>query len=202
MAEREPTNSPTRWLPALAGLAGLSWALAIGMVIGVDLARGPNLLSPLHLIFHAVALITGIITFWPLERWLGLPGLTVEGTLGGWLLLTTIAIVPAPTGSLLDPPDTPVYALMLFAVFLSVAAIVRPVIAVLSRRWLALKAWAHDNRRVRRESYEVGIFVAAALALAALRALDPIKLVALAVIVVLVEIILLSLIGVDTAERA
>lgn len=199
MAEHEPVESPTRWLPALGLLAGLSWAFVIGMVIGVDLARGPNLLSPIHLIFHAMALMTGILTFWPLEKWLGLAGLTVEGTLGVWLLFTAIAIIPAPTGTLLDPPDTPVYALMLFAVFLSVAAIARPVIAVLSRRWLALKAWARDNRRVRRESYEAGILVAAALALAALRALDPIKLIALAVIVVLVEILLLSLIGVEPA---
>ncbi|MGC8949979.1 MAG: hypothetical protein C0184_00515 [Chloroflexus aggregans] len=198
MGERERPKLPVRHLPALASVAGISWALVIGMVIGVDLARGPNLLSPLHLVFHGMALLTGIITFWPLERWLGLPGLTVEGGLGVWLLLTTIAIVPAPTGTLLDPPDMPVYALILFAVFLCVAVLIRPVIAVLSRRWLALKAWALDNRRVRREAYEVGLFAAATLALAALRILDPIKLIALAIILVLVEIILLSFIGVES----
>ncbi|WP_298820775.1 hypothetical protein [Chloroflexus sp.] len=192
-------DASRNWLLPLALLAGLSWALVIAMVIGLDLARGPNLLSPLHLIFHGMALVTGIITFFPLEKRLDLPGLTVEGALGSWLLLVTIAIIPAPTGTLLDPPDMPVYALMIFAVFLLVSAIVRPVIAALSRRWLALKAWARDNRRARREAYEIGLFAAMTLALAALRALDPIKLIALALMLVLVEIIFLSLVGVESA---
>ncbi|MEF3275370.1 MAG: hypothetical protein K6356_13430 [Chloroflexus sp.] len=199
MTEPEQTEPSGRGLLTLGLFAGLGWALIIGMVLGLDLGRGPNLLSPIHLFFHGMALATGILTFFPLEQRLELPGLTVEGTLGSWLLLVTLAIVPAPTGSLLDPPDTPVYGLMIFAVFLFVAALVRPVIAILSRRWLALKAWALDNRRVRREAYEVGLFAALVLALAALRALDPIKLFALAVMLVLVEIIFLSLIGVESA---
>ncbi len=197
MSNVESTGRP-RWIPISTGLASAGWVFLIGMLVSSDLARGPNLLSPLHLFFHSVALLTGVLTFWPLERQFDLVGLTIEGTLGSWLFLVALAIVPAPTGTLLDPPDTPVYTLMLLAVFLTVAAIARPIIAALSRRWLALRAWALDQRRVRRESYEVGFVAAAVLALAALRALDPIRLIALMTVVVLIEIIFLSLIGVES----
>ncbi len=197
MPNVESTGRP-RWIPISTGLAGVGWVFLIGLLVSSDLARGPNLLSPLHLFFHGVALLTGVLTFWPLERQFDLVGLTIEGTLGSWLFLVALAIVPAPTGTLLDPPDTPVYTLMLLAVFLTIAAIARPIIAALSRRWLALRAWALDQRRVRRESYEVGFVAAAVLALAALRALDPIRLIALVTVVVLIEIIFLSLIGVES----
>ncbi|MEJ5346940.1 MAG: hypothetical protein WHS83_18675 [Chloroflexus sp.] len=199
MTDQEETPKKRRWLPLLALLAGLCWALVITIILRVDLIGEPNLFSPWHLLFYILTLGAGILTFWPLETWLELPGLTIEGTLGVGMLLVTLAMVPAPDGTLLDQSAVPAYLVMLIAVLLSVAAIVRPVIAVLSRRWLALRAWALDNRRVRREAYECGLFVAAILALAALRTLDPIKFVALAVIIVLIEILLLSFIGVEPA---
>ncbi len=197
MAKHDEPSQIARWLPFMALLAGLSWSLVIGLLVSVNLTDSAQ--AGWRLLFAVVAFITGITTFGPLERWLELHGLTVEGTLGVWLFLVTVAMIPAPTGTLLDPPDTPVYVLMLFAVFLSAAAICRPIIAVLSRRWITLRAWALDNRRVRREAYECGIFVAIVLALAALRTLDPIKFIALVVIVVLIEILWLSLIGLETA---
>ncbi|MBO9339454.1 MAG: hypothetical protein J7464_12175 [Chloroflexus sp.] len=197
MAKHDELPKRSRWLPLLALLAVLSWFLVIAMLIRLNLTDGSAIRW--RLLFAIVAFITGITTFGSLERWLELPGLTVEGTLGVWLFLVTVAMIPAPTGTLLDPPDIPVYTLMLFAVFLCVAAICRPIIAVLSRRWITLRAWALDNRRVRREAYECGIFVATVLALAALRTLDPIKFIALAVILVLIEILFLSLIGLERA---
>lgn len=199
MTDQEETPKVRRWLPLLALLAGLCWTLVISIILRVDLIGELNLLSPWHLLFYILTLGAGILTFWPLETWLELPGLTIEGSLGVGMLLVTLAMVPAPDGTLLDQSAAPAYIVMLLAVLLSVAAVVRPVIAVFSRRWLALRAWALDNRRVRREAYECGLFVAAVLALAALRTLDPIKFVALAVIIVLIEILLLSFIGVEPA---
>jgi len=149
MTDQEETPKVRRWLPLLALLAGLCWALVISVILRVDLISEPNLLSPWHLLFYILTLGAGILTFWPLETWLELPGLTIEGTLGAGMLLVTLAMVPAPDGTLLDQSAAPAYLVMLIAVLLSVAAIVRPVIAVLSRRWLALRAWALDNRRVR-----------------------------------------------------
>lgn len=199
MTDQDETPRVRRWLPLLALLAGLCWALVISVILRVDLIGEPNLFSPWHLLFYILALGVGILTFWPLETWLELPGLTIEGTLGVGMFLVTLAMVPAPDGTLLDQSSAPAYIVMLIAVLLSVAAVVRPVIAVLSRRWLALRAWALDNRRVRREAYECGLFVAVVLVMAALRTLDPIKFVALAVIIVLIEILLLSFIGVEPA---
>jgi hypothetical protein len=169
----------------LAGLAGLAWAGALAMLFvgGIDRALHP--LAPQRVVFCALALAAGLLTFAPLEARLRLPGLTFEGAAGTFLTLYTLAFVPAPTEWLLSPPDAPVYLIFAAALFWLVSAAALPVIFSIGRRIFLQRARQYDLRRARRQAHEAGAAVAACVLLAGLRLLTPLGMLLVILIAVL-----------------
>ncbi|NJN16670.1 MAG: hypothetical protein HC822_10555 [Oscillochloris sp.] len=185
--------SPVRLRLLLAVAAGLCWAAAISLLLFGNLAPGLNWLAPARMLFSGLVVVAGMLTFVPLERGLGLPGLTVEGVIGSSLLLSMLAFVPAPTGSLLELPDLPVYTMLLVGLMLSGAAVVRPFLYAVGQRIFSQRARARDVGRVRRQSYEFGVWLAALTALAGLRVLNWVSLLLITTAFVIAELLLLSL---------
>jgi hypothetical protein len=144
------------------------------------------------LLYYALVLAAALLTFVPIEARLSLTGLTVEGVIGFGLLAYTLAFVPAPQGWLLEPTDLPIYGLFFLALLIAGAATARPFIAVLSRRFYQQRARAFDQRRLRRQAYEVGLFLAASAALASLQALSWVSMLLLFVAILIAELLLLA----------
>ncbi len=191
----DDAETPLYRRPALllAVAAGLCWASALGMLLG-GLDQGAPVLSPARLIFYVLVLAAGLLTFVPIQRRLELPGLAVQGC-GGWFLLAyVLAFVPPPTESLLALPDTPVYLILIAALFWSVSAVALPLLYALGRRMFKQRARQYDQRRARRQAHEVGVFAALCVALAGLRALTPLAVVLVILILVVAELLLLSFI--------
>lgn len=180
-------------------MAGLSWAAALALLLFGGLSAGDDPLALQRLLFYALALAAPILTFAPLEAALGLGGLTVEGGVGASLLLYCLAFVPAPRDWLLALPDLPVYGLLLIALFLCGAAITRPFIHVVTARLFQARARAFDGRRVRRQSYEIGLLIAVVAALAGLRVLTWVSLLLLAVALVIAELLFLSRVSAEAS---
>ncbi|RRR75072.1 MAG: hypothetical protein EI684_05580 [Candidatus Viridilinea halotolerans] len=175
----------------LAALAGLCWAAVLALLLFGGLNRNEPL-ELQRLLFYALALAAPILTFVPIERAMGLVGLTIEGTLGIALLLYTLAFVPAPQEWLLALPDLPIYGLLLMALLLCGAAIARPFIHAATMRLFQSRARAFDGRRVRRQSYEVGLFLTLLAAFAGLRVLTWVSMLLLAVVLVIAEMLFLA----------
>lgn len=184
----------------LAAVAGLCWAAALSLLLFGNLAAEHEPLALQRLLFYALILTAPLLTFAPVERSLQLPGLTVEGVIGGFGLLYILAFVPAPRAWLLALPELPVYILLLMALFLCGAAVSRPFIHAISARLFRARARAFDHRRVRRQSYEVGLLVAVVAALAGLRVLTWVSLLLLILALVIAELLFLSQVPVETGE--
>ncbi|MEI7770449.1 MAG: hypothetical protein WCI67_10695 [Chloroflexales bacterium] len=175
-----------------ATAAGLCWAATLALLLFGGLHAGEPPLAPQRLIYYALALGAALLTFAPIESGLGMPGLAVEGTLGAALLLYALAFVPPPTDWLLSPPDMPVYALLIGALFLCGAAGSRPFLYTVGRRLFRERVQARDLRRVRRQSYEVGLLIAALAALAGLRVLTWVSVLLLALALTIAELLFLA----------
>lgn len=180
-----------------ATAAGICWAAALTLLLFGGLSAEGWLLAPQRLIYYAVAIGAALFTFGPLERQLGLAGLTVEGTIGVSLLLYTLAFVPAPTDWLLALPDLPVYTLLIAALFLTGSALARPFVFVITRRLYRQRARALDMRRVRRQSYEVGLLLATGIGLAGLRVLTWVSLLLLFLALLIAELLFLARVRVE-----
>jgi len=182
----------------LAAAAGLCWASGIALLLSGELDAEHNLLATPRLIFYALVLMAGLLTFVPAQRQLRLPGLALEGVAGTALLLYTLAFVPPPTGSLLALPDTPVYLIFCAAIFWSVSAIALPPIYTLGAWMFRQRARMYDLRRARRQAHEIGVLAAAITALAGLRLLTLFGAALLALILVVAELLFLSFVETET----
>ena len=189
------TRTPTL---LLAAAAGLCWAGALAMLLSGGMNPAQELLAAPRLIFCALVLAAGLMTFVPAQRLLRMPGLALEGVAGTFLLLYTLAFVPPPTGRLLVLPDTPVYLIFAAAVFWSVSAIVILPIYALGKRVFRQRARQYDSRRVRRQAHEVGILAAASTVLAGLRLLTLFGMALLLLILILAELLFLSFVETET----
>lgn len=188
-AEAAPARRP---LLLLAVAAGLCWACAAALLLSGGLESEPALLAAPRVIFYALVLVAGLLTFVPAQRQLQLPGLALEGVAGTSLLLYTLAFLPPPTGWLLALPDTPVYLIFAAAIFWSGSAISMPLIYALGRRIFRQRARQYDTRRARRQAHEVGALLALCVGLAGLRVLTPIGVALLALILCVAELLFLS----------
>jgi hypothetical protein len=190
----------TRRRPALllAVAAGLCWACAIALLLSGSLDAERDLWSMQRLIYYALALAAGLLTFVPMQRQLRLPGLALEGVAGVFLLLYTLAFVPPPTGWLLWLPDTTVYVIFAVAVFWSVSAITLPLVYTFGKWAFRQRARQYDLRRARRQAHEIGVLAAALAALAGLRLLTPFGVALLALILIVAEMLFLSFVATDT----
>lgn len=182
----------------LAAAAGLCWASALGMLLSPSLDSAEGLLAAPRLIFYGLALAAGLLTFVPIQRRLGLPGLAGEGLAGSFLLLYTLAFVPPPTGWLLALPDLPVYLIALAALFWSASALSMPLVYAVGRRIFHQRARKFDQRRARRQAHEVGALLVMCAALAGLRALTLIGVLLLALIMVVAEMLFLSFVETES----
>lgn len=181
----------------MAILAAVCWAGAVLLLVSVDLGR--DALAPTRVLFYLLVLAAGALTFVPLELSLHAPGLALEGIAGSFLLLYTIAFVPAPKGWLLSLPDMPVYIVLAAGVFWACAAAARPFILIASQRFFQQRARQYDLRRARRQSYEVGLAAALCLALAGLRVLTPLGVLLVILILVVMELMFLSFVEARTS---
>ena len=174
----------------LIALALVCWVALLALLLfgGLDTVAP---LDPQRLLFYGLALATPLLTFIPIERATGLLGLTVEGSVGLALLLVMLAIVPAPRAGLLTLSELPIYGLMLLALLLSVSVLVRPLIYQVNLRFWTVRALPTNSRRVRRQSYEVGLLPVAIATLAALRVFTWISLLLVIVILVITELLFL-----------
>ena len=182
----------------LAAGAGLSWAGALGLLIlgGVDAVQQVG--DAAWLVFCALTLAAGLLTFVPLQAQLRVPGLALEGVAGSFLLLYTLAFVPPPTGWLLSPPDVPVYALLAGAVFWCVSALATWPIYAAGQRIFRQRARQYDLQRARRQAHEIGALAALSVGLAGLRVLTPLGVALLALILVVAELLFLSFVETET----
>ena len=185
--------APTR-RPALllAVAAGLCWACALAMLLSANLETAHELLAPVRVIFYALVLMAGLLTFVPFQRQLGLPGLALEGVAGSFLLLYTLAFVPPPTAWLLALPDTTVYVLLALGLFWCISAAAMPAIHTLGRWAFRERARQYDLRRARRQAHELGLLAALCVGLAGLRVLTPVPVLLLALILGVAELLFLS----------
>ncbi|NTU77896.1 MAG: hypothetical protein HGA45_00595 [Chloroflexales bacterium] len=183
----------------LAALAGLCWSAALALLLFGGLSTDDAPLSLQRLLFYGLAIAAPALTFAPVEQALGLGGLTAEGTVGTALLLYCLAFVPAPSDWLLALPDLPAYGLLIIALFLCGAAVTRPFIHVATARLFQARARAHDGRRVRRQSYELGLLLDTLATLAGLRVLTWVSLLLLAVALVIAELLFLSRVQAETS---
>jgi hypothetical protein len=197
--DSERATSPLR-RPALllAVAAGLCWACALAMLLSANLDALPQLLAPARVIFYALVLVAGLLTFVPFQRRLGLPGLALEGVGGSMLLLYTLAFVPPPTAWLLALPDTAVYVLLALGLFWSISAAVMPAIQALGRWAFRQRARQYDLRRARRQAHELGLLAALCVGLAGLRVLTPVPVLLLALILGVAELLFLSFVETKT----
>lgn len=195
IADRLPPHLSLLW----AALAGLCWAAALALLLFGGLSANDTPLAPQRLLFYGLGLAAPLLTFIPVERAMGLVGLTVEGTVGVALLLFCLAFVPAPSDWLLTPSDLPIYGLLIMALFLCGAAVTRPFIHGATARLFQARARAYDGRRVRRQSYEVGLLIAAVAALAGLRVLTWVSLLLLAGALLIGELLFLSQVKAESA---
>lgn len=175
-----------------AAAAGICWAAALALLIYGGLDRISNPLELERLLYYCLVLSAALLTFVPIEIRLQLTGLTIEGVIGFGLLAYTLAFVPAPQGWLLEPVDLPVYGLFFVALLIAGAAVARPFLAVLSRRFFQQRARAFDPRRVRRQAYEIGLFLAAAAVLGSLNVLSWASLLLIGVAIGIAELLFLS----------
>ena len=182
----------------LAVAAGLCWACAIALLLSGSLDGERDLLATPRLIYYALTLAAGLLTFVPVQRQLRLPGLALEGVAGVFLLFYLLAFVPPPTGWLLALPDTPVYAIFAAAVFWSISAISLPLVHALGMWAFRQRARQYDLRRARRQAHEVGALAAALIALAGLRLLTPFGVALVALILFVAEMLFLSFVETET----
>lgn len=197
-ADHAPVAPSRRVVLLLAILAGLCWAGVLTLLLWGLVDRQQSYDAPERLLYYGLALLAALLTFVPAERQFGLTGLAFEGTFGSLLLLYTLAFVPPPTGWLLSPPDTPVYALMAVAAFLSGSSVAMPLLYALGQRLFRQRARRYDARRARRQAYEVGALAALTVGLAGLRVLTPVAVALLVLIIVVVELLFLSFAETDT----
>ncbi len=198
ITDRALVAQSRRVVVLLAILAGLCWAGTLTLLLWGLVDRQQSYAAPERLLYYGLALLAALLTFVPAERQFGLTGLAFEGTFGSILLLYTLAFVPPPTGWLLSPPDTPIYALMAVAVFLFVSSLAMPLLYALGQRLFRQRARRYDARRARRQAYEVGTLAAMAVGLAGLRVLTPVAVVLLALIIVVAELLFLSFAETDS----
>lgn len=173
----------------LIALALVCWVALLALLIvgGLDTVAP---LDPQRFLFYGLALAAPLLTLVPLERATGLLGLTIEGSVGLVILIVMLAIVPAPRAGLLALSELPIYGLMLLALFLSVSALARPLIYQANLRFWPVRALPTNSRRVRRQSYEVGLLPVAMAVLAALRVFTWISLLLVLVILLLTELLI------------
>jgi hypothetical protein len=189
---------PRRPALLLAVAAGLCWASALALLISAGLNAALDLLAPIRVIFYALVLAAGLLTFVPFQRRLGLPGLALEGVAGSFLLFYTLAFVPPPTAWLLAPPDAAVYLLLALGLFWSTSAAVMPLTYALGRRVFRQRARQYDLRRARRQAHAVGLLVGLCVGLAGLRVLSLVSVVLLALILAVAELLFLSFVETET----
>ncbi len=195
-AQKAGDEGQDRTALLMAALAAVCWMGALILLVSTDMGR--DVLAPTRILFYLLVLAAGALTFLPLELHLHTPGLALEGIGGSFLLLYTIAFVPAPRGWLLSLPDLPVYIVLAAAVFWACAAAARPFILIASQRFFQQRARQYDVRRARRQSYEVGLAAALCLALAGLRVLTPLGVLLVVLILVVMELMFLSFVEVRT----
>lgn len=196
--EREAHAGARRPALLLAVAAGLCWACAAALLLSGALEGVQEVLAPPRVIFCALVLAAGLLTFVPAQRQLQLRGLALEGVAGSFLLLYTLAFVPPPTGWLLALPDMPVYLIFAAAAFWSGAAIAMPLVYTLGRRIFRQRARQYDLRRARRQAHEVGALLALCVGLAGLRVLTFVGVALLLLILVVMELLFLSFVETET----
>ncbi len=177
---------------SLVLLAGVCWTWAIWLLLKGDLRSYQAFFASPRLLFYMSLCLASALTFIPIEQRYELPGLAFQGMAGSILLCYTIAFVPAPTAWLLSLPDTPVYLLLIMALFWLVSAIVMPFVYVIGLSIWKNRAHQFDLRRVRRQSHECGLLVAMIAALASLRVLTWVSLLLLVLILIIAELLFLS----------
>lgn len=194
--EESQRESDDRTSLLMAVLAGVCWVGAFTLLLSVDM--GHDVLAPMRVLFYLLVLAAATLTFLPMELGLHSPGLAQEGIAGSFLLLYTLAFVPAPHSWLLSLPDMPVYLVLAIGLFLTCTALARPVIVLASHRFFQQRARQYDVRRARRQSYEVGLAVALCMALAGLRVLTPLAVLLVVLILVVMELMFLSFVEART----
>jgi hypothetical protein len=204
MARVEPT--PTVWHLSrqqrliFAGVAALCWAAALMLLFWSDLSSAQSFWNPNRLLFYTLTLGAALLTFLPIQLQFHLPGLAFEGTAGVFLLFYTLAFVPAPTGTLLNLPDTPVYVLFAASLFWTFSALMLPLIYGLGRYLFTQRARQYDLRRSRRQAHGVGALIALCSLLAGMRVLTALSVILLALILIVAEVLFLSFVQTDVIQ--
>ncbi len=188
--ETEPTKESWRDKPLVIGLAVFAWLVAVALLLTTpnqpdQIGFFSRVLTPL-----IWALAAGL-TFIPLQTRLALPDIGWQGVIGWGLLGYMLAFVPAPTGSLFELPDLPVYLLFFLAAFYATVAAVMPFFYLLGQRIYKLRVDRFDHSRAQYQAYGIGLLVVATLLMAAMRVLSLLTFSLMALIVLLIEMIVL-----------
>jgi hypothetical protein len=187
--EQDVVQQPTLLL--VCG-AGICWAVALALLLLVDLARQNEVLAPQRVLFYVALLLGGLLTFVPLQIRMQLPGLALRGVGGTALLLYMLAFVPPPTQWLFWLPDLPVYLLFGCAVFWSASALAEPLIFAAGQRLFQARLRQHDLRRVGRQAAGVGLLAACSVLLAGMRVLTLVSFLLLTLILITIEVLFLA----------
>lgn len=167
------------WLILLWSVFTGSWSLA-------------DRQSQLWLVIGAV--IVGGLTFLPFEMTHDVRGLTMRGVLGLVVLIQVLVYVPAPTRSILELSDLPVYLLVIFGGYWLLSSLFMPVLYLIGLRIFVQRSRRYDVRRSYRQGAELALLFVGVFVLFALKALTPILAMLWVAMIIIAEVIFLSFI--------
>jgi hypothetical protein len=197
----EPEDHPTPAVPSVSLLnitgAGVCWAGALALFFLTDIQTG--VLKQVS--FSMLLVVASVLTFAPIQRQMELPRLTVEGTMGVFLLGYTLAFVPPPTSGLWSLPDLPVYLLLMLAVFWTSAAFGLPLIYALRQRVIKQRARRLNVQAAQRQAYEVGLVFVGVVVLAGLRTLTWVSFALVTLTLLTAELLLLARKGLPNVSK-
>ena len=134
----------------------------------------------------------GLLTFLPFELQHAVRGLTMRGVLGMSVLTQMLVYVPAPTRSMLELSEVPVYLLAILGGYWLLSSLCMPLLYWAGQRMFVNRARRYDVRRSYRQGAEVALMVVGIFVLFALRALTPMFVVIWVAMIVIAEVIFLS----------
>lgn len=146
------------WLGLLVAVFSGTWVAGVGMQ---------------QLLMMVMVATVASITYIPIEYYLAARGVAVRGVFGSVLFFMVLLYVPVPTRTILALYDLPVYVLMAFALYWSIASMMTPFLYALGQQLFKGRSRRYDVKRAYRQASFVGMIGVGVIVLVGLRAMTP-----------------------------
>ncbi len=170
----------------LAGTLAL-WRVLFWLVVERNVGAIADFWAPERLLAYAVFIAAPAATFWPLSRWVRVPFLTIEATIG-WSTTGYVVTFVDPSrvhGAL-------AMLIVLLPLLVAVSSLFTVAAAWITQRVASRRGGQMDPLRARRRGYVLGFFTVGCLLLQSLDALTFLNVGLLALIAVFVELLAMT----------